>query len=243
MARGSGRPTSPTPPPSSGHGTNDRTRRSFGRGVPCACQKRRANFRHASTASAPLLQKNARGRPESAESARRQLRLQRMVEQVRRVDQRRRLVRDRPRQPRMGVPERRDADARDQIQIAIALAGEQARSPCRTRRPPARAGRPGGCAGRRGRSDRVSSSSASRELGRPASWSSWCPAPTRIRRRGRRRSESRRRRRRAPRGTRPASQPCRHARCRPRPSRGRRACRAARRWRRPRRTLLRSSPR
>jgi hypothetical protein len=35
---------------------------------PCDCQYLRANFRHASIASVPLLQKNARSRPVSADS-------------------------------------------------------------------------------------------------------------------------------------------------------------------------------
>ena len=39
------------------------------RGSPRLCQYRRANFRQASTASVPLLQKNARGRPDRPASS------------------------------------------------------------------------------------------------------------------------------------------------------------------------------
>ena len=47
--------------------------------------------------------------------------LQRVIEQVRRVDQRLRLIRDRAGQSRMGMPERGDADARQQIQVLAPL--------------------------------------------------------------------------------------------------------------------------
>ena len=55
-----------------------------------------------------------------------ELPLQRVKEQVRRVDQRLRLVGDRARQARVGVAERRDADAGQQVEILAALRVEQA---------------------------------------------------------------------------------------------------------------------
>ena len=93
---------------------------NFVRGVPCVCQKRRANFRHASTASAPLLQKNARGSPESSD--------RRVASSAcsgwwnrfdvcSSVDG---LLRDRARERRVRVAERGDADAGDQVEIALA---------------------------------------------------------------------------------------------------------------------------
>jgi hypothetical protein len=48
-----------------------------------------------------------------------------MVEQVRRVNERRRLIRQRPRERRMAVAERRDADAGNQIEIAFARLREE----------------------------------------------------------------------------------------------------------------------
>ena len=60
--------------------------------TPCVNQKRRANFRHASMASVPLLQKNARCSPEKAAQAIGHLALERVVVEVRRVQQRRRLL-------------------------------------------------------------------------------------------------------------------------------------------------------
>ena len=64
------------------------------------------------------------------------------------------LLRDRARQHRMGVAERGDADAGDEVEIALARVRRTVRSPRRGRRPPARAGRPAARAGRRERSDR-----------------------------------------------------------------------------------------
>ena len=66
-ARDSDRPTSPTRAPIVRPWNECSNATNCVRGVPCACQKRRENFRHASTASAPLLQKNARGSPESSD--------------------------------------------------------------------------------------------------------------------------------------------------------------------------------
>ena len=97
---------------------------------PCVCQKRRANFRHASTASAPLLQKNARGRPDSCRQPRRQLPLQRVVEQVRRVQQRRAPASAIARASAgMRVAERGDADAGDQVEIALARRASNSAQP------------------------------------------------------------------------------------------------------------------
>ena len=65
----------------------------------------------------PLLQKNARGRPDRLRQPLGQLALQRVKEQVRRVHQRLRLFGDRARQARMRVAERRDADAGQQVEV------------------------------------------------------------------------------------------------------------------------------
>ena len=111
------------------------------RGAPCGDQYRRANFRQASTASVPLLQKNARGSPDSAASLAASFRLQRMEVQVRRVQQLRGLRGDRRDQARVRVAERRDADARDEVEVAAAGARRTGGSRCRARRRPARAGR------------------------------------------------------------------------------------------------------
>ena len=55
----------------------------------------------------------------------RHLPLQRMKEQIRNVNQRLRLVGDRARDARMRVPERRDADARQQVEVFPAFRVEQ----------------------------------------------------------------------------------------------------------------------
>ena len=92
--------------------------RSF---TPLVYQKRRANFRHASTASAPLLQKNALCRPESGGQPGRDLPLQRMEEQVRGVDHLARLLGDCVRQPLVPVPERAHADSGKEVEVFAAL--------------------------------------------------------------------------------------------------------------------------
>ena len=74
----------------------------------------------------PLLQKNARGRPDRRGELLGQLPLQRVIEQVRRVEERRGLIRDRAGEPGVRVAERRDADAREQVQVLAALGVPQA---------------------------------------------------------------------------------------------------------------------
>jgi hypothetical protein len=66
--------------------------------------------------------------PRELGQTRRQLRLQRMVEEVRRVQQRRRLLGDRARQHRMRVAERGHADTRNQVEIALTRVREQGRA-------------------------------------------------------------------------------------------------------------------
>jgi hypothetical protein len=73
---------------------------------------------------AAVAEKRARQARQGGEP-RRELRLQRVVEQVRRVQQRRRLVRDRAGETRMPVPERRHSDTGDQVEEALSVAGEQ----------------------------------------------------------------------------------------------------------------------
>ena len=72
-------------------------------------QYRRANFRLASTASAPLLQKNARGSPGERRQPRGELPLERVEEQVRRVQQ---LAAPAPPPPRPGAGARARARRR-----------------------------------------------------------------------------------------------------------------------------------
>ena len=76
----------------------------------------------------PLLQKNVRCSPDIAASLRRQLSLQRVVVQVRRVNQRLRLVRDHRREARMRMAEHAHADAREEVEVRAAVLVEQARA-------------------------------------------------------------------------------------------------------------------
>ena len=83
------------------------------RRVPVAPRELEAGFHRLGAAVA---EKGAR-QPRQLRQPLRELPLQRVVEQVRGVDQRLRLIGDRPRQPRMRVAERRDADPRQQIEV------------------------------------------------------------------------------------------------------------------------------
>ena len=92
--------------------------------VPEAARELQARFDRfgAAVAEERALEPGERGQP------RRQLALQRMKVQVRRVRQRRRLLAERARQSRMPVAERRHADARDEVEVRAALFVEQARA-------------------------------------------------------------------------------------------------------------------
>ena len=180
-----------------------------------------------------------------------ELALQRMVEQVRRVDQRLRLIGDRARQARMRVAERRDADARQQIEILAALGVVQTDALAAHERDRLRAGRSAARAALRAperrRSRRRASCRCPRLHIRVAAPSRHarraspaCPAPSparpprappdRVRRRSPRRprrSPARARRRAASRSCRPS--PCRSATSRVDRRRRRDAARSRRR--------------
>ena len=91
----------------------DEFRARFAAGVPVATGKLEAGF---DRLGAAVAEKGAR-QPRQLRQPLRELPLQRVVEQVRRVDQRLRLIGDRARQSRMRVAERGDADSRQQIEI------------------------------------------------------------------------------------------------------------------------------
>ena len=90
--------------------------------VPVAARELQARLDRfgAAVAEERALEPGQRGQPRG------QFALQRMKVQVRRVDERRRLIGHRRGQRRVRVPERRDADARDEIQVRPAVVVEQA---------------------------------------------------------------------------------------------------------------------
>ena len=144
-ARGSGRPRSPTARPSSGRGTSARTRRT----CRAACPARASSGARTSGTLRPPPRRCCRRtrdrRPDSARQPRRDLRLQRMKEQVRRVEQLGRLRR-RSRRPASdargrATRRRRRRSGRGSCGLRRCRAG----SPRPARTPPGCAGRPAGC--------------------------------------------------------------------------------------------------